>query len=193
MVFHRTLLQEFPWTSHSCAEDTEYTIELTRNGQRIRFLSNAYIRCQGVESLEALRVQRTRWARGNIDTGHGQAFRLIVEGLRRRKLRTVDLGWTLLLISRPLVLAHLCGTLLAALLSWSANPTPTTAILAALTCSLLPLYAVYFGVGVLATGVNATRLNHLFRSPAIVFQLGKIAISALVGMGTSSWVRTPRQ
>jgi 1,2-diacylglycerol 3-beta-glucosyltransferase len=193
MVFHRSVLQHLPWTSRSCAEDTEYTIELTRRGERIRFLADAHIRCEGVESLEALRVQRTRWATGNIERGHRQAFRLMAAGLRRGKLRLFDLGWTLLLVSRPLVLAHLACVLLGAALLRMVLPTPAGVTLAWFAAGLIPLYALYFTVGILATGLNATRLQHLVRAPVVVMQMGRIAIAALWGSGNSAWVRTPRQ
>jgi cellulose synthase/poly-beta-1,6-N-acetylglucosamine synthase-like glycosyltransferase len=193
MIFHRCVLLNLPWTSRTCAEDTEYTIELTRRGERIRFLADARVRCEGVESVEALRVQRKRWASGNVGNGHRRAFQLMVSGLLRANLRQFDLGWTLLLISRPLVLAHLVCVLLAAAMLGLLMPTSPAGRLAWLGAGLIPLYTLYFAAGIVATGINAIRLQHLLRAPAVVIQLCRIAIAALFGYGDSSWVRTPRQ
>jgi cellulose synthase/poly-beta-1,6-N-acetylglucosamine synthase-like glycosyltransferase len=192
MVFHRSVLEAFPWASQSCAEDTEYTVALAESGQPVRFMANAYIRCEGVESLEALRVQRTRWARGNIQAGHRQALSLMISGLVRGRFRLLDLGWTLLLVSRPLVLLHLICVLIGAVSLYAWNASPATATLLALSAALLPLYAVYIGAGVCAMGLNAVRLRHLLRAPGVVLQLGRIAASAVLGIGPSTWIRTPR-
>jgi cellulose synthase/poly-beta-1,6-N-acetylglucosamine synthase-like glycosyltransferase len=192
MVFHRSVLQAFPWTSQSCAEDTEYTIALARRGQSVRFMANAFIRCEGVESLEALRIQRTRWARGNIQAGHRQALALMLSGLLRRQPGLFDLGWTLLLVSRPLVLLHLVCVQIGGVGWYAWDRGPASTMLLGLSAALLPLYAVYVGAGVCAMGLNAIRLRHLLCSPAVVLRLGQIAASAVLGMGRSSWVRTPR-
>jgi cellulose synthase/poly-beta-1,6-N-acetylglucosamine synthase-like glycosyltransferase len=192
MVFHRSVLAAIPWESASCAEDTEYTIALTRGAQPIRFVADAHVSCEGVESLDALRIQRTRWARGNIQQGHRQAIRLMFEGLGRGNWRLLDLGWTLLLLSRPLVLLHLACVLLAALGLFVWDRGPTTTVLLALTGCLLALYAIYLGCGVCALGLNAVRLRHLIRTPAVIWQLARIAAAALFGYGANTWIRTPR-
>jgi hypothetical protein len=193
MVFHRSLLEDIPWQARSCAEDTDYTIELVRRGETIRFLADARVRFEGVESFDALRVQRTRWASGNLSGGHRRALRLMLSGLLARDLKQFDLGWTLLLVSRPLVLAHLACVLVGAALLSFVWPTPTAGLLAALAAALVPLYALYFAMGVVATGINATRLQHLLRAPAVVLQLGRIALAGVLGNDSSTWARTPRR
>ena len=32
MLLHRSVLEQYPWSSHSCTEDTEYTLQLARQG-----------------------------------------------------------------------------------------------------------------------------------------------------------------
>ena len=57
MVLTKDLLQQVPWDSTSCAEDTEYTLRLTRENVPIRFASQAHVEVQSAASREQMQVQ----------------------------------------------------------------------------------------------------------------------------------------
>jgi cellulose synthase/poly-beta-1,6-N-acetylglucosamine synthase-like glycosyltransferase len=193
MVFHRDVLRQHRWTSDSCAEDTEQTYKLAQQGQRVRFVSNAHVRFTCVESPAELRVQRRRWASGNWHLGRQHALRMIVQGIRLRNLLLVDLGWTLCLQSRPLVLAHLATTLLAGwLLTWYL-PGRAATVLFGLVAGLVPLYAIYLAIGIVWLGMTRSRARLLLGAPAVVAEMARISLAAIVRPAATTWTRTPRR
>lgn len=193
MVFHRSIIESFGWSSHSCAEDTEFTISLTRQNERIRFIDNAYVRWTNAESRKELAVQRTRWASGNMSLSRSDSFRLMWEGITTGNLRTVDLGWTLLITSRPLVLFHLLLTQFGAALLYLWSPTQFTVSVWIWAISLIPLYAAYLTAGIWKLGLNTRRFQYLLQTPAVVAGMAAISMRALLGFRNYSWNRTPRR
>lgn len=192
MVFHRSILESSGWSSHSCAEDTEFTIQLARQHQRIHFIGNALVQCINAETTKELRVQRTRWASGNLSLSRSNALPLIFEGIKHRNLRIADLGWTLLITSRPLVLTHLLAVQLGAgVLCWWV-PTDRSIQLAAAALGLLPLYGLYLLAGIWMLGLSPRRFQYLLHTPLVLAQIASISLLALLGFRNHSWNRTPR-
>src|SRR5262249_55593142 len=98
MVFRRDVLERHPWQAHSITEDMEYTLELLRAGVGVRFLSDVRVVSDFPAHAEQLRVQRLRYAAGNLRFGKGKALRLMAEGILARRATLFDLGWTLLVL-----------------------------------------------------------------------------------------------
>lgn len=190
MVLHRELLDAIPWRATSSAEDTEYSLQLARRGVPVRFVSEAHVGVTAPSSLAALDIQRTRWARGNLSLGRRHALGCLLRGLLTGSWQEADLGGTLLLLSRPLWLAHLAMVLLAAmaLVRSGAAPAwlPTAAIL------LVAFYGAYLLLGILRVGLTARRLLLLSAAPLLVARLAWIALRALPASAASTWTRTPR-
>ena len=69
------------------------------------------------ERIEQLQAQRRRWAAGTLGLSRRVALRLIGAGLAKGDLLLADFGWTLLVLSRPLVMLHTGVTLLATIVS----------------------------------------------------------------------------
>ncbi|MCP4190394.1 MAG: glycosyltransferase [Planctomycetaceae bacterium] len=192
MVFHRSILATHGWSSHSCAEDTEFTIQLTRQNQRIHFVGNAFVQFINAETTKELRVQRTRWASGILSLSRANSWKLIGEGIARRNLRIADLGWTLLVTSRPLVLIHLLAVQLgAAFLVWWI-PSDRSVQIAYAALGLLPLYTLYLLAGIGMLGMSPRRFQHLLHTPLVLGKLASISLIALCGFQNHSWNRTPR-
>ncbi len=192
MLLHRSILQECPWSSHSLTEDTEYTIQLAQLSEPVHFAANAWLLTRAAETLEQLQIQRSRWAHGNMALGRSEAFRLIGHGLRRQNLLLADLGVTLLLLSRPLVLAHLAATWAAGLLLAVLVPGPRSwALLAASVCVVIA-HGLYLAIGILSLGLTPARALLLVRTPAVVLRLAAISFRALLPSRPGSWNRTPR-
>ncbi len=138
-------------------------------------------------------MQRSRWAHGNLALGKSQALHLIGAGIRHRNLLLLDLGATLLLLSRPLVLLHLAATLLlAAALNWLA-PGPLSRWLWQASLLVLVGDAAYLALGVISLGMTATRFQHLLRAPWVIARLAAISCLALVRPRPAAWTRTPRE
>ena len=132
-----------------------------------------------------------RSAGGTLQLGRSVALKLLVKGLLRGRLLLADAGWTVLVVGRPLVLVHLLLTLGFALLLNVFYPGPVSRGCVVAGASLLGLYAVYFGAGILAIGVNAHRISFLLRAPLVLSRLAMISLRSLFSH-RKAWVRTPR-
>ena len=80
MVFHREILERFPWKAHSVTEDVQYALQLIRDGVRIRFLPDVRGLLPFPVTPEPLAIQRRRWAAGVAGLGKVEAMRLMIDG-----------------------------------------------------------------------------------------------------------------
>lgn len=192
MVLHRDLLRRFPWRAHSIAEDVEYSLELVRGGVPVGFVREAAVRSPFPADATQLRVQRARWAGGNLRLARGQALRWMLAGLRHRRAAWFEAGWTLLLLSRPLVLLVALLALLFAAAAALVSPegrAPVPLAIAALPAALL---AATVALGIVHLGLTPRRLRLLLGTPVVAARLVAIAIAGLFRRGAGVWARTPR-
>jgi len=192
MVFHRSILEQHPWQAHSVVEDAEYTLHLLRAGLRVRFVPDVRVLSDFPTQASQLGVQRRRWATGNFQFGKAQALRLLGQGLLQRRGTWIDLGWTLLVLSRPLILLELAATLLSAVVAvwWARGILSSGLLVAAVTVALLQ--GLYFASGIALLGVNVRRMGLLLQSVAVVGRLMTIALRGLFRSKDLGWARTPR-
>jgi len=192
MVLHRSILEQIPWNAHSIAEDTEYSIELARQRIPVRFLDDVAVYSDFPATKEQLQVQRVRWASGNLAFGKSQAWSLIWNGLRSRNWALADAGWTLLAVSRPIVIiAAVLAVAATGIADW-AQPDPVDhAMFGVAELGLLVLSA-YFVLGIVRLGVSVRRMGYLASTPWIVARLMGISVLGLFGYRRNDWIRTPR-
>ena len=191
MVFRSDVLRAYPWKAHSAVEDAEYTLTLARHNVRVRFLPNVAVLQPGADRPEQLTVQRKRWAGGTLQLGRRSAFGLIAQGILTARLLLADAGFTLLIVSRPLVLLHLAVTLALGTLLSIAYPGALSRLCLGAGMGDFAAYAVYFSVGVALVGVTARRVRFLVSSPLVLVRLMAISLRATLATNTP-WVRTPR-
>lgn len=192
MVFHRDVLLAHPWDAHSIVEDMEYTLTLLRAGYTIQFLPQVKVQSPSPVDREQFRVQRTRWASGNLSFGRKAALGLIWEGVNGRKWTLVDAGWTFLVLSKPLVLLLLVMNLAVVLFVNAMDPTPFMQINLVCLLAVLLLMIAYFFAGIVRLGLSAKRLVLLARVPLTILSLMIISLLGVIGVKKDSWARTPR-
>ncbi|MBU4272659.1 MAG: glycosyltransferase family 2 protein [Planctomycetes bacterium] len=191
MVFHRKVLQDYPWRAYSLVEDAEYTLTLVRHGVHVRFVANVNVFQAGVDRIQQLTVQRARWAGGTLRLGKQSAVRLIVKGLTTRRILLVDAGLTLLIVTRPLVFLHLSLTLAMGMLLFLLEPSPISRVLLGVGIGALAIYSVYLSVGVAMVGLNVRRIRYLLLAPVVLGIMAIVAVKSGISRRTA-WVRTPR-
>ena len=191
MVFHREILERFPWTAHSITEDVEYALQLIRNGVRITFLPDVRVLSPFPVTTDQIMIQRRRWAAGTVGVGK-EALRSMADGTARRSLMLLDAGWTLLILSRPLLLILVMLLLLISLLSWGLSPSGGTAVMVGIAGIEVLLLFVYLVLGILRLGLNTGRILFLGKSPLVLARLAWASIQGIVGVDRSTWRRTPR-
>ncbi len=192
MVFHRELLEQYPWSAQSVTEDAEYTLTLAQAGVRIRFVANVGVRQEAAERLDQLQVQRRRWARGTLGLGRSAALKLIVVGLARTNMLLADFGWTLLVLSRPLTLLHAGLTVVLAGLLALTNPNGPGWAFLVLAGLAAFAHVVYYSFGVAVLGLNLRRACLLLAAPLVVARLTVISLRSLFAVRDPQWERTLR-
>ena len=104
-----------------------------------------------------LAVQRARWIGGGMRVAAAWGPRLAREGLRRRRLVLLDAAVTMLIASRPLIVAQLVVTLLLGFLCWWVSSGSWSALLLASCLAIVAGYMIYAAVGVALLGVRVKR------------------------------------
>jgi hypothetical protein len=119
-------------------------------------------------------------------------LQLMAQGLREHSLTLFDAGWTLLVLSRPLVLAYILATgLFCSLARWYA-PSFLMDWIALAALAIIALHGAYYGLGIFLLGVTTARLKFLLAMPLVVARLMWISILGLAGAEGLQWNRTPR-
>jgi cellulose synthase/poly-beta-1,6-N-acetylglucosamine synthase-like glycosyltransferase len=191
MVFRSEVLEQHPWQTHSIVEDIEYTLELIKKGLKVRFLNEVKVLSEFPVKKDQLQVQRRRWA-GNISFNKSKALRLIWEGLVNGRVMLIDTGWTLLVLSRPLVLLELFVAIILSFLSAWLLPGSFSKGLLIVSLAILLTQGIYFGIGIVLLGINFKRIGLLLKSPATIMRLIVISLMGTIRFKKEIWIRTPR-
>ncbi len=192
MVLKRDVLDEVPWKVHSIVEDSDYSLQLIKNGIKVHFVEEVHVKSEFPANLTQLQVQRSRWASGNLSFSKTQSFKLMWEGLRRRKIFIADAGITLFVLSRPLVLLHLFIVTLMAIFSVLFFPGFLSTLNLSIALSTLLAQLLYFGIGTFLFGINTHRINLFMKVPSIIIKLILISLKGILKKQNESWERTPR-
>ncbi|PLX41564.1 MAG: glycosyltransferase [Deltaproteobacteria bacterium] len=190
MVIHRDVLERHPWNAHSVAEDVEYSVGLISGGEAIRFTNEASVSSPFPVDLDQLRTQRERWAGGNIGLGKRMAFKLVFEGLKKRRPELLDAGATMLLLSRPLALLLALASIVT---GWMAALSGGNWFLFDAACIFTLLLLFYLSLGLITVGLSPRRFHLLLGTPAVVLSLVGVAIKGLVKGAPEHWEKTPRR
>jgi len=192
MIFERNVLERFPWEAFSLVEDVDYSMSLYENGLAVRFLPWVEVRSLFPESFEQLRVQRMRWAGGNVQMGKGSVLRFLWKGISKQRVIYFDMGLTILSQSRPLQLVLLGLLYIVATLGFLGLQDHFFDSLFLASNVLVSGYILYFAWGVLRLGLSWRRLGLLVRTPGILVGLTRIAIRSVGRSREPTWERTPR-
>jgi 1,2-diacylglycerol 3-beta-glucosyltransferase len=192
MVFTKSVLQRVPWNARSIVEDCEYSLALIRKGIPVVFLWEVLVWTLFPANMEQLAIQRNRWVQGNLSLGKNMGMRLILEGIRKRDLALIDGGWSLLILSRPLIIAEmmLAVAICAAAAVWV--PGGFSNHLFAEAVAAAALQSAYFLAPVFMPDMAPCRFLLLLQVPLVLAALLAISFKGLLGTATSTWERTPR-
>jgi cellulose synthase/poly-beta-1,6-N-acetylglucosamine synthase-like glycosyltransferase len=191
MCFSRGVLLKNPWDAFSIVEDVEYGLKLIRQGIRIHFEQKAEVLARQPETLRQANIQRVRWASGNMAVSKGYALRLIFGGLLKKDAALVDTGFSLLILSKPLLLLLSVLSAAGSLIYLSAGAGGGH-FYAGWSISLLLAQAAYLLTGVFMERLDSRRIVYLLISPLIIMWLFLIAALGLFGYKEGLWLRTRR-
>ena len=192
MVFAKTLLKNFPWDANTITEDMEYSIKLSRANVRVCFIREAYVKSEFPDTNRKFMIQRTRWAEGNLSFSKSNAFELMKEGIKSRKKLIFDSGLTLYLISKPLVLLLVFGSLIMSFMASCFFSDFLLYDLFIMNVFIAILLLGYFLSAIAFYGLNEARLRKLFSVPLVLLSLLKVSLRGLKNRSDSEWQKTPR-
>lgn len=185
MCFAREILEKFPWNAFSIVEDTEYGLMLLNDGIRIHFASEIGVFACQPENLQQAFAQRVRWASGNATLTKGRAVNLIASGFRSGRYILIDLGFSLIAGSRPLLLVANLGVLALSFASVSRVPVNWAG-------ALLLAQIMYIGLGVILNGFSWQKMGRLMCSAFYLAWLCLVSLLGLAGFRNNQWNRTTR-
>jgi cellulose synthase/poly-beta-1,6-N-acetylglucosamine synthase-like glycosyltransferase len=189
MAFRREVLERCPWAEASVVEDVAYTVRIARRGHAVYFAPEIEVASAFPASRRQLTVQRHRWIGGNARLALTAGCRLLWDGFRRLRPRFIDVGLTLFLSVRSLILAHALVTLAVCTLYGLLvdESAPFVGALIAVAGQLAVLAA-----GACSLGLSRRRWKLLLASlPATAYLL--LLGSTAVVRGSKEWQPTPRE
>lgn len=107
-------------------------------------------------------------------------MKLIGKGLVSANRTLVDAGWTLYIISRPLVLLQFLVTSFLCLLNLLINPGAASVSLVAACVGIAIMYAVYVVAGICRLGVSMHRMVLILKSPWLTAAYVGLTLRTLV-------------
>ncbi len=193
MAFRRQVLEQYPLAEASVVEDVAYTVRLKRHGHVVHFAPEIEVASAFPASRRQLTVQRQRWIGGNARLALTAGGRFLWDGLRGFRPGLIDMGLTLFLSVRSLVLAHALLTLaVCALYSLLARDTMGQALLVGALVAVVGQFVVLAG-GALSLGLSRRRWKLLLASFPTTAYLLLLGSAAAVRGGGKKWQATPRE
>jgi len=186
MVFTTELLSSVPWKAFSLSEDVEQTFHLLEAGERVRFVPDAKVLAQEASRLRQAFSQRRRWAPGRAALA-SRARSAVATGLRRRDLRLIDAGISILMPTYSMLMNWTLLLIVASLPLLSSAP-----LVAALPWILAIAQGAEFAAGLYLIGANRRFVQSVALAPLFLLWKGVIDLLAAVRLGAQDWIRTQR-
>lgn len=193
MLFHRTILEKFPWRAFTVVEDAEYSIQLIRSGLRIKFLPDVRVLSPFPVDSNELHVQRERWVGGSLAYSRTRAWKLMWEGFARRQPLLFDAGWTLFIQVRSLLALWVFSSMVLTLGLTLVSSSRWSVLLASMACVNALSFVLYFGLGVVGLGLTQRRVGLILGLPSYASRMLVIALRGLFGNRHIRWETQPRQ
>lgn len=189
MAFHREIIQHYGWNAFSVGEDWEQTGLLALEGIPVIFAEKAKTYAEEAVSFRQGYSQRMRWAGGKFQVAWRYGPKLILEGIQKRSMLTVDVGLMIVapnysLLANLTILLICCGFFLP-----DKEIKPYFQIMAA---GLLAAQIFYFLLGLLMMRPNKQTVFSIAMAPLFLFWKLYIDIASLFKVKKMKWVRTRR-
>ncbi len=189
MAMKSEILIEHPWDSFSITEDVDYAVNLLKAGVTIDFNMNSSVLSAATSSFKQSSSQKLRWASGTIQLIKEKVFGLVCHGIKKRRPELIELGFSFLLLSRPLLIY-----ITSAILLFCVFTGPAHQLLLVYWClSLIGLIIVYNISGIFYMDEKQEAFKALLFIPIYGLWFLFIQLTAVFKSGKLSWVRTDRE
>lgn len=186
MCFSCDVLRDNPWDAFSVVEDTEYGLALLEKGVDVHFCDESGVYADFPTTYEQLRMQRVRWASGNSSILKQRAVAYLWQGLLKRNPKLFDMGVSLFVSSRPMMLvASIIPAVFGLVISGGE-------FLVWWSLALVMAQVLYFLAGIVIAGLSVRRAYHLAGIPFFILWMCGVLVAGLAGYKKNVWVRTKR-
>jgi len=189
MCFSRELLDRNGWTAFSVGEDWEFSVAVLLGGGRIHFNRDARVCAAESRGFRQASTQRLRWASGRHAVAAASTMRLVMAGLRQRRLELWDAALTMV---APTYSAQATLALIALVLGSYLLNDPAWRGLFPATAAVTALLAGYFAFGIALTERPMRALAGIFLIPLFLPWRVAIELLGMLGYGRTRWVRISR-
>ncbi len=190
MCFSREILEAYGWTAFTVGEDWEFSASLLLAGDRIYFNDSARVFATESRGLKTASTQRLRWASGRHAVAGTYAWKLVLTGLRLKRLYLLDAALTLV---APTYSTQATLAILALIGLWPMSGGPATSFLVIWAGSVLGSLCSYFLLGAVFTQAPSKTFTGLILIPLFLPWRLAIEILGLLGYGRRRWVPTIRE
>jgi 1,2-diacylglycerol 3-beta-glucosyltransferase len=186
----REVLERFPWSAYSIVEDIEYSLQLTLQGVRVKFLESARVLSRPTSQAKDAYSQRLRWASGTLQVMKKYVPKLLRASLAQRSFLLAEAALALVMTSR-LFLLYLVAV--AGVCSLVVGLTGDGLWLAAAVLANVILLAIYAGM-VLSEipQVNGGRWRALLTLPFYLGWITLVHLAAALRIRRNAWGRVSR-
>lgn len=189
MCLTHEMLTRHPWQSFGLAEDYQYYLTIVSDGEKVLFVPDADVRSVMPTTARQLQSQDIRWESLNPDASASQrrvAWRLLLEGLRRRSWVRLDALAELLTPPLSLLAGGCVAQAVAALLLQAPAQL-------ALAGALVAVLIVYVGSAFVLLRPPLGVYRAMIYAPAYVMRkLWIYFVLRRLRKNTTTWVRTSR-
>ncbi len=188
MALTTDTLSRHPWDSHSLTEDVDYAVRIIRQGVKVAFAANTRVTSAASITYQQSLSQKKRWASGTFNLITDHFFPLLGQALTGGRPDLLELGFSLLLLSRPtLILANIVLWPLALLTGPEMRPWfviwPPV---------LIALLILYLCLGVFLVEDKKKAFTALLFIPVFGVWLAGVQVLALLQRRRLLWTRTDR-
>lgn len=184
MGFKRAVVDRYGWDSFTLAEDVEYYLKLTDQGVKVDFAPEAHLWAEMPVTLKDARSQNLRWERGRLQMMWRYGFRLLLEGLLKRKLVKVDA------VIEQLIPPLSITCVIALALLFLSFPTGRLSLVALGAAANLALFGHVF-LGLFSARTPFQVYRSLAYAPWFILWKLLVYLQALIP-GRMQWIRTER-
>jgi cellulose synthase/poly-beta-1,6-N-acetylglucosamine synthase-like glycosyltransferase len=189
MAIATDVLEAHPWNSFSITEDVDYAVDLLTHGTLIDFNYNSTVFSAATSTYRQSVTQKTRWASGTIQLVANKMIGLVWFGLRKGKPRLIELGISLLLLSRPVLILAVFGVFLTNIIIAPPHQMEFSIICLTLIGSLI----LYLMLGICFVHNKVAALKSFCMIPLYGVWFLVVQVKAIVGTGKLGWQRTERK
>ncbi len=189
MCFSRKIIERYGWTALTVGEDWEFSASLLLAGEKIYFNDRARVFQRESRGLVPASAQRLRWAGGRHAVAGKYAWRLVLTGLRLRRLDLLDAALTL---TAPTYSTQATLAILAVVGLGPLSGESTSPFLFAWAALVLASLCSYFLLGAILTQAPSKTLAGFILIPVVLPWRVTIEILGLLGYGRKRWLQTRR-